>query len=102
MNNLNFQKIDDKRFPIKKILKEIPKNDSLFETILVSANDTLVELFLKKKINFFEIYKILRKILTLKEYKKYKLIKPKNLRQIIDLSNNVRLKTISLSVKSHR
>ncbi len=102
MNNLNFQKIDDKRFPIKKILKEIPQNDSLFETILVSANDTLVELFLKKKINFFEIYKILKKILTLKEYKKYKLIKPKNLRQIIDLSNNVRLKTISLSVKSHR
>ena len=102
MNNLNFQKIDDKKFPIKKILKEIPINDSLFETILVSANDTLVDLFLKQKVNFFQIYKILKKILTLKEYKKYKLIKPKNIRQIIDLSENVRLKTISLSVKSQR
>ena len=102
MTNLNFQKIDDKKFPIKKILKEIPINDSLFETILVSANDTLVDLFLKQKVNFFQIYKILKKILTLKEYKKYKLIKPKNIRQIIDLSENVRLKTISLSVKSQR
>ena len=26
----------------------MPKNDSLFETVLVSANDTLVDLFLKK------------------------------------------------------
>ena len=100
LNNLKFQKVDDYKFPIKNILKEIPKNDSLFETILVSANDTLVELFLKKKIKFFQIYEILKKVLTLKEYKKYKVLKPQNLRQIINLSRNVRLKTISLSVKS--
>ena len=37
------------KFPIKKILKTLPKKDSLFETVLVSANDTLVNLFLNKK-----------------------------------------------------
>ena len=38
-------------FPVMKLVKELPKKDSLFETILVSVNDTLVENFLQKKIN---------------------------------------------------
>ena len=49
LNKLNFQKVDYNKFPINLILNKIPNNGSLFETILVSANDTLVELFLKKK-----------------------------------------------------
>ena len=100
INNLNFQKVNKKKFPINRIIKLIPKNDSLFETVLVSANDTLVDLFLEKKIKFFDIYKYLIKILSLNEFKKFKSIKPKNLEQITVLSRNVRLKTISLSVKS--
>ena len=100
LNKLNFQKIDDNKFPINLILNKIPNNGSLFETILVSANDTLVELFLKKKISFYDIYRNLNVILNLKKYSKYKLIKPKNLSQILNLSKNVRLKTKSLSVIS--
>ena len=30
------------------LLKKIPERNSLFETVIVSANDTLVDLFLKK------------------------------------------------------
>ncbi len=100
MNNLKFQKINKKKFPVEKILKLIPKNDSLFETILVSANDTLVELFLNGKIRFLEIYKILFKILKMKEFQKFKKLLPQNVTQIGDLSNKVRLKTITLSVRS--
>ena len=100
INNLRFQNIDNKKFPIEKIIRMIPKKDSLFETVLVSANDVLVEMFLEKKINFFDIYKNLIKILSLKEFKKFKRLKPKNLEQISILSRNVRLKTSSLSVRS--
>ena len=100
LNNLNFQKIDFKKFPIDKILNKIPDNDSLFNTLLVSANDTLVDLFLHKKISFYEIYKNLNTIINLKEFSKLKSIKPKNLSQIMDLSHKVRLKTQSLSVVS--
>ena len=46
------------------------------------------------------IYKILNQILNLKEYKRYKILKPKNLNQITKLSENVRLKTLTLSVQS--
>ena len=100
LNRLNFQKINYKKFPINKILNEIPDNDSLFNTVLISANDTLVDLFLKKKISFYEIYKLLNTVLKIKEFSKLKSKKPKNLRQIMKLSANVRLKIQSLSVIS--
>ena len=100
MNNLNFQKIDNKKFPVFEILKKLSNNDSLYETVLVTANDVLVELFLKNKIKFYDIYKFLNQILDLKEYKIYRTVKPKNLNQINKLSKNVRLKTLSLSVQS--
>ena len=98
LNKLNFQKIDFKKFPINKILTKIPDKDSLFNTVLISANDTLVDLFLNKKISFYEIYEKLNTILNLKEFSKLKSIKPKNLSQIMNLSHKVRLKTQSLSV----
>ena len=100
LNKLNFQKIDFKKFPIDEILNKIPENDSLFNTILITANDTLVDLFLKKQITFYSIYERLNYILNLKEFSKLKPIKPKNLRQIMNLSHKVRLKTQSLSVVS--
>ena len=49
LNNLDFKKIDKKKFSCTKILKILPEKNSLFETVLVSANDELVKLFLKKK-----------------------------------------------------
>jgi len=100
LNKLDFQNINFKKFPINIILKQIPKKDSLFETVLITANDTLVDLFLKKKISFYEIYKKLNTILKHKEFSKFKSIKPTNVRQIMNISNKVRLKTQSLSVIS--
>ena len=100
LNQLNFQKINFKKFPINKILKKIPENDSLLYTVLISANDTLVDLFLNNKISFYEIYEKLNSILKFKEFSKLKSIKTKNISQIINLSHKVRLKTQSLSVIS--
>ena len=97
-NNLNLQKVPIKKFPINKILTHLPKTDSLFETVLVSSNDTLVNLFLSKKISFNDIHIYLNKILSLKEFQKYKRKKPKNLTEILHLNEYVRLKTKSLSV----
>jgi 1-deoxy-D-xylulose-5-phosphate reductoisomerase len=76
----------------------IPKNISLFETVLVTANDTLVDLFIKKKIAYQNIYKNLYRILKLKEFTKLKSSKPRNVMQIIKLSKYVALKTKSLCV----
>ena len=98
LNNLDFSRINLKKFPSVKILSEIPKNISLYETVLVSANDQLVELFLKNKINFQNITSLLNKVMRMKIFLKYKKRSPKNYNEIIKLSNYVRLKTRLLCI----
>jgi 1-deoxy-D-xylulose-5-phosphate reductoisomerase len=98
LNNLNFQKINKKKFPVLKILDLLPEKHSLFETIIVSANDKLVNMFLNKQISFLDISKVLLKIINLKEFTRYKKILPKNIHQITQLSHYVSLKINSLRV----
>ena len=98
VNNLSFQKPDSKKFPIIEILKHLPKKNSLFETVIVSANDRLVNLFLQKKIKFNDISKLLLKVIKSKEFKKFKYREPHNIREIKILNNYVSLKIHSLSV----
>ena len=98
LNNLELSTVNTQKFPSVKILKRVPLKDSLYETVIVSANDELVEMFLEKKIKFLEIIHRLNKIINLKEFIKYKKITPKNLSQIYKLSKIVRLKTRSLSI----
>ena len=92
LNNLDLKKIDHKRFTVIKILNKLPEKSSLYETILVSINDKLVELFLDNKIKFTDISKKMHNILNLKELKKYKMIKPKKINDIIFLNNKIRIK----------
>ena len=70
LNNLDFKKVSIKRYPMIKLLKKLPNKSSLFETIIVSANDTLVNLFLSKKIKFTDIHKKLFKIINYKKFSK--------------------------------
>ena len=98
INNLNFENIDLKRFPVTKILKKLSSNDSLYETVIVSANDNLVRMFLNNKIQFLDISKTLIKILNNKEFLKFKQIIPKNINEITKLSNYVSLKINSMHI----
>jgi len=98
LNNLKLQKIDNKLFPVIDILRYLPSNSTLFETVLVATNDELVNLFLKGKITFYDISKNLLKYINLKEFQKFKKKKPKNIQDIHLLSNYVRLKVNSLCV----
>jgi 1-deoxy-D-xylulose-5-phosphate reductoisomerase len=100
INNLNFIQVNNIKFPSINFLKKIPSNISLFETVLVSANDSLVDLFLNKKITYLDIYRFLNIITNQKEFVKMKLIKPSSLGQIIKLSKYVAFKIKSLSVSS--
>jgi len=100
INNLEFKEIDLNKFPSIKILNKLNNKNTLFETVLVSANDELVDLFLKGKIKFTDITRILIKILNNKKYKRYQQITPNNYKQILSLDEYVRLKTRALSVLS--
>ena len=98
LNNLKFDSVKSDRYPMIKLLKLLPKKSSLFETIIVSANDTLVDLFLKKKIKYNEITKILLKFIKQKKFNKYKKISPKKLNDIIKLSDYVRFQIEAKSI----
>ena len=92
LNNMNLNNIDPKRFPMIKLLNFLPNNSSLFETVIVAANDRLVELFLNNKIKFTEIQKNLFKIIKKKEFQKFKKKLPSNIKDITNLNDYVRLK----------
>ena len=92
LNNLDFRFVNLKKFPLVKILKKLPDKTSLFETVLVSINDKLVELFLNNKIKFTDISKKMNKILNLYNLKKYKKIKPKNIDDIIKMNTKIKSK----------
>ena len=98
LNNLDFSSPDLNKFPTLKILKMLPKKNSLFETVLVTVNDEVVKLFLNGKIKFTDIHKIIIKIISSKKYLKYKKKPANNLNNIINLNKFVRLKMKSLSV----
>ena len=98
LNNLNFSNVDQRKFPSIKVLDELPINQSLFESILVSSNDEIVKKFLKNEIKFDQIITYLLYFIKLKEFQKYKKKKPKKIQDIIELSNYVRLKIQTLSI----
>ena len=100
LNNLNFKKVSAKRYPMIKLIDLLPNKNSLFETVIVSANDTLVECFLDKKIKFTDIQKKLLNILKDREFVRYKNIIPKKLNDILELNKYVRLKIIKKVYKT--
>ena len=98
LNNLNLKNVNVKQFPFLKILKKIPDKNTLFETVIVSANDELVNLFLKNKINYSHFQRKLLSLINLKEFKAYKNKKPINIKEIRRLNNYVRLKIRELCI----
>ena len=98
LNNLDFKIVELKRFPMVKLLNFLPLKQSLFETVIVSANDTLVELFLNNEIKFIDIQKKLFKIINKKKFLKFKNKYPKKIQDIVKLNNYVRLKTLENSI----
>lgn len=98
LNHLNFYEVDKLKFPSIKILGKISKRNTLYDTVITSANDELVQLFLNRKISFRGIVNNLSKILNSKDYKKYFSKTPTSLNKIYEVSDLVRLKTRSLRV----
>ena len=98
LNNLNFKLIDEKKFPLIKILAALNNKTTLLDAGIVCANDELVNLFLSKKIKYTDISKKLLLLIKSKFFLKLKNFTPKNIDQLIKLNNYVRLKVKSISI----
>jgi len=98
LNNLNLQNVEKNKFALVGLINKLPKYSSLFETVLITVNDYLVYKFLDKKINFQKLTKSIYKISNLKEFQKFKKIKPTNIKQIYNLRDYVHLKLDTLGI----
>ena len=98
LNNLKLNSLNLQRYPITKVLKKIPEKISLFETIVVSANDELVNFYLQNKINFGDISKKLLNFINRKEFIKFKRKSPSSIENIIKLNKDVRSKIKMMSI----
>ena len=93
IKNLNFKRVDAKTFPIIKIknrLNEYPATPIIINT----CNEILVDQFLRKKIAFLSIPKIILSILNDSNYKKYAIKEPKNLDQILKVYKWTKITTL--------
>jgi len=98
LNFLDLKKVDRDKFPSIKIIKQLKNNESSLETLIVLANDILVDLFLLKKIYFTDIVNFLQKLINMKKFKNYRLKKINNINSIILLNNQIR-QTINNMIK---
>ena len=64
-----------------------------------AANEVLVDLFLKGKIEFLDIVKMINRILKDQDFKKYARRKPRTIKDIIMADNWARLKTFAMFVR---
>lgn len=85
IQSLIFKKVNKKIFPIIKIKNRANEYPST-SIIINAANEVVVEHFLKKKIPFLGICKIIMTIMNDRNYKKYAIRKPKNINQINDIN----------------
>ena len=93
-----FKSINIKKFPLVKILNSLPEKNSLYETVIVSANDELVRAFLNKEITFNDISKKMIKFINKNYFKKYRHIQPKKIQEILKLNKYVRFNIWSKSI----
>ena len=86
IKNLTFQNVNKKIFPIYNLKKRFNEYSST-PIIINAANEILIDRFLQKKIPFLSISKTILKILNDRNYKKYAIRKPKNIKEIIKIDN---------------
>ena len=93
--NLNFFKVDNKKFPAIKIKPILNKYNSL-PIILNAANEIFVDQFLKKNMSFCSIIKYLFYLLKDPKMRKYAIKKPSNLKTILTIDKWTRNKAMEI------
>ena len=98
LNNLNFQKVNPKTFPSINLLNKCFASGFATPIIINAANEVLVDLFLKGKIEFLDIVKMINRILRDQDFKKYAKRNASSVKGIKIIDNWTRLKTINMCV----
>ena len=99
LSKMSFQNVNTKRFPSIKLINKCLNSGASTPIIVNASNEVLVDLFLKGKIRFLDIVKIINKIFKHKEFKKYARKNAKSVEDIKITDNWARLKTVNMCVR---
>ena len=91
--------MNSKAFPSVKLLDKCFSSGPSTPIIINAANEVLVDLFLKGKIGFLDIVKIINKILRHKDFRKNAKRNPRSIKDIKMADNWSRLKTLNMCVR---
>ncbi len=94
IQKLEFEKPDYKKFPCLKLAYEVAQKEKSFPIVLNAANEVAVDLFLKEKISFIDIEKIISRALEA-----HNPVEPASLEEILEIDKEVRQK-VTETVKS--
>ena len=86
LKDLSFQAVNKRIFPVIRLKDRLMEHPST-PIIINAANEILVSHFLKKKLPFLNIYKHILGIMKDRNYRKYAIQKPKNIKQILKIDN---------------
>ena len=95
LENLKFEKVDKKRFPIVTLLKNYDFENS-GSIILNASNEILVESFIRNKISFNAIYLCLKQLFKDRDFKKYAIKKTPKINEIYKIDKWAREKTLRI------
>ncbi len=95
IKDLNFSKVDHKKFPAIKLKPILNKYNSM-PIILNAANEIFVDQFLKKNMSFCSIINYLFYLLKDPKMRKYAIKKPSNLKTILSIDEWTRNKAIKI------
>ena len=98
LNKLNFEKVNINQFPSIKLIKKCLNSGYSTPIIINASNEVLVDLFLKRKINFLDIVATINKIFDDEDFNKYAKRKPKSFKEIKIIDDWARLKTTNMCV----
>ena len=101
INNLSFKKVNPDLFPIIKIKNRLDEYPST-PIIINAVNEILVDQFLQKKIRFSDINKIIMTVLKDRNYRKYAIRKPINVKEIQLVNDWARELTLKKYVKRNK
>jgi 1-deoxy-D-xylulose-5-phosphate reductoisomerase len=98
LNNLEFNKVDKKQFPLVKILNKLPEYNSLYETALVVINDFFVNKFLLNDIRYIEMINLINNYANKKFILDLRKIPVKNTKNIYEIRDYLSFKLNTLGI----
>ena len=100
LKNIEFKKVDKKRFPIVTFInnKFLTKSAPI---ILNASNEVLVDSFIKNKIPYSGIFKILKRVFKDRDFSKYAVKKTPGIYEIYRIDKWAREKTLQLISKNY-